>query len=358
MKATTLNVALHHPFIAIVKKYCIPLISTVLILTFSSCASLFNAKYTNFKIITNVPSKLILNGDSLNIEGTNKLVTLDRSKKPFKVTAYTDSVSKTVSVKAVNSFAYWLNIYPSMPFWTGFLIDAKASKRYTYPRIVYINLTKNDSRYLTYQPLSESYHKHSNILKITPLKLIGLVNPAFELSYERKTGNSFSTQIMASFLLPRSVWFNDNDINHDIKGFRVSLEEKFYFKKSAPIGPYIGLEFNYLKNRYKDTWNFGVENVYTDSTYNFTNYADEYGINKQTYSLNFKFGYQQIVKRLSFDIYGGLGLKYKDVVHFDRMNPDDAMEMPRHPNVFYITNRNGRSWTVSIPLNIRIGWTF
>jgi len=358
MKVTTLNVAIHHPFIAVVKRYSIPIFSMVLILILSSCATLFNGKYTNFTIITDVPSKLILNGDSLNYEGTSKLVALNRSKKPFTATAYTDSISKTVSVKAVNSFAFWMNLYPAMPFWTGFLVDAKASKRYTYPRIVYINLTKNDTAYLTYTPLSETFHRYSNILKITPLKLIGLVNPAIELSYERRTDNSFSTQIMGSYLLPRSVWFNDNDNNHDIKGFRVALEEKFYFKKSAPIGPYISLEFNYLKNRYKATEYFGVENIYSDSTYNYTNYADEYGINKQTYSLNLKFGYQKIVKRLSIDFYGGLGIKYKDVVHFDRLNPDDAREMPRHPNVYYIANRSGRSWSVNIPLNFRIGWTF
>lgn len=340
------------------KRYYLPIISAILILTLNSCATLFNSKWTNVTIITSAPSKALLDGKSLNYYGTRKLITIDRSNQPLKITAYNDSVSKTISVKPINSFAYWLNAYPSIHFWTGFCIDTKTGKRYAYPKIVYMDLNKNDNTYLTYIPLNESYHKYSNILKITPLKLTGQINPAIELSYERRTGNSFSTQIMASYLLPKSVWGVSTDFNPDIKGGRVSLEEKFYFKKSAPLGPYFSLEFNYLKNRYRDIWDFGVKNIYSDTTYNFTNYRDEYGINKQTYSLNLKFGYQMIVKRLSLDFYGGLGLKYKDVVHFDRTNPADEMEMPRHPNIYYITNLNGRSWTVSIPLNFRIGWTF
>ena len=144
----------------------------------------------------------------------------------------------------------------------------------------------------------------------------------------------------------------------DIKGFQASIEEKFYFEKSAPAGPYLSFEFKYLKNQYKDIWNFGVKDIYSDSTYNFTNYPDTFGIKKQTYSFNLKVGYQLIYKRLSLDCYGGFGLKYRDVEHFDKIHPEDEMERPRHPNIDYISNRKGKYWTVSIPLNIRIGWTF
>lgn len=113
-----------------------------------------------------------------------------------------------------------------------------------------------------------------------------------------------------------------------------------------------------MKNRYKDIGYFGVKNIYSDTTYNFTNYPDSFGIKKQTYSLNFKLGYQFIFKRLSFDLYAGLGLMRKNVKHFDRIDPSDEMEMPRHPNIYYIANREGKYWAVSIPLNIRIGWLF
>lgn len=325
----------------------------------SSCATMFNSKTTNLTIITNQPSKLVFENDTLEKLSMNKTLTVNRDKKPLILTAFNDTLSHTVKIQSKNSFAYWLNLYPNLHLWTGFIIDTKTKKRYTYPKTIYLDLNKKDSTYLTYLPLENPYdEKSSNIFKITPLKFLGTVNPSIEISYERKTGRIFSTQIMASYLFPMTIMDIGNEFKPNISGFRVSLEEKLYLKKSAPIGPYISFEFNYLKNQYQDVWMFGVENIYSDTTYNYTNYEDTYGINKQTYSFNLKLGYQLITKRLSFDFFGGLGIRYKDVVHFDRINPNDKMEMPRHPNVYYISNKEGKYWTISIPLNVRIGWTF
>nr|WP_290928359.1 hypothetical protein [Haliscomenobacter sp.] len=116
------------------------------------------------------------------------------------------------------------------------------------------------------------------------------------------------------------------------------------------MGRYVGVEFNYLKNQYKDIWYFGVANIYADST-SFNNYPRHFWGKKQTFSFNFKFGPSGDRKRLAFDYYVGFGLKYRDVTHFDRINPSDEMEIPRHPNVHYFKNLEGKSWTVSIPLN-------
>lgn len=319
---------------------------------------MFNSKKTSVTILTSEPSNLVFDNDTIKNLSTSKSFSVDRDNKPLIVTAYNDSLKKTAIIESKNSFAYWLNIYPNFHLWTGFLIDTKTKKRYTYPKTVYIDFATKDSSYSNYKPRDTSYSNQSNILKITPFKIIGLFNPSIELSLERKTGKSFSTQIMASYLLPKGIINISTDFKPDIKGFSASIEEKFYFKKSAPIGPYLSFEFNYLKNQYQSIWNFGVKDIYSDTTFNFTNYPDTFGIKKQTYSFNLKLGYQIIDKRLSIDFYGGVGLRYKDVEHYDRINPKDEMEMPRHPNVYYITNREGKYWTVSIPLNIRIGWTF
>ena len=111
-----------------------------------------------------------------------------------------------------------------------------------------------------------------------------------------------------------------------------------------------------MQNRYENTGRFGSGSVYSDSSH--TNYVDTFRVKKQTYSLNFKFGWQLFVKRVSLDFYMGLGIRYKDVRHFDRIKPEDEMESPRHPNIYYITNLEGKYWTISLPLNFRIGWIF
>ena len=329
-----------------------------IVLILCSCATMFNSKKTSLTIITSKPGSLIIFNDTLKNNAATNVFTVYRDKNPIRLTAFTDSISKTISIKSGNSFAYWLNIYPNLHLWSGFYIDTKTKKRYTYPKTVYIDLAKPDSTYLSYKPLENPYGKYSNIIKITPLKLVDLVNPSIELSYERLTGRSFSTQLMASCLLPINLVGVIKDFNPEIKGFRFSVEEKFYFKKSAPLGPYAGFEFNYLNNQYKDIWNFDVKNTNSGTAYNYTNYSDTFGIKKQTFSFNLKFGYQIITKRLAIDFYAGLGLRYKDVRHFDRINPNDKMEIPGHPNVYYLTNQEGKYWTISIPLNLRIGWTF
>ena len=133
---------------------------------------------------------------------------------------------------------------------------------------------------------------------------------------------------------------------------RVGVEEKYYFKRSAPKGFYSALEFNFLKNRYQDVVSFESgpdrSGIYSDSV----------GIKKQTYSLNVKMGYQVKVRRFVFDFFAGLGLRYKDVRHFDRINPNDRMFIPIELNIPYFVNLEGKRWTISVPLNARVGWAF
>jgi hypothetical protein len=303
-------------------------------------------------IITSEPSSLVIGKDTVKNITTSKLLKVDRNKRPITVKVYKDSLTKTININSKNSIAFWSNL--GFCYGLGMLLDMNNPKRYAYPKTVYINVANKDSSYLTYNPLD----KHLNILKITPLKIVGLDFPSIEISYERRTNRNFSTQLMASYLLPNGLSDIGYEFKPNIKGFRLSIEEKYYLEKSAPFGPYVSFEFNYLNNQYRDVWNFGIKNIYSDTSYNNTNYPDTFGIKKQTYSFNFKLGYQIIVKRLSFDFYAGLGLRYKDVRHFDRINPNDKMEMPRHPNFYYITNLEGKYWTISIPLNVRIGWTF
>lgn len=339
-------------------KHHINIVLLILILAFSSCATLFNAKTTSVTVITSKPSKMILEGRTLNYIGTKKIINVERKKDPLNITVFNDSVTKTVEIASINSSAYWLNLYPNLHLWTGFLIDAKTNKRYSYPSTVYIDLAKNDGTYLTYKPLDKAYSKYSNILKLSPLKMFDLINPSIDLSYERRIGNSLSTQFMVSYLMSNSSGNFGGSYKPNIKGFRVGAEEKYYFKKSANLGSYISFEVNYMKNRYRDISTFGPKYIHGDTTHIFREYADSIGIKKQTYTFNFKYGYQFVLKRLSIDFSTGIGLRYKDVVHTDRINPNDVLISLTQFNFENINNQNGNYWTVIFPLSIKIGWTF
>ncbi len=323
----------HHTFTILV----------ILILTLSSCATLLNSRYTTLNLVTAQPSTVIIGKDTLKDNSSNRAISVIRNTDALKLTLSNDSLVKTVYVEPSNSLAYWANL--CFFYGLGMLVEMDNPKRYTYPSMVYVDLTDDENKYLKFKPFTGVDDEYSNILKLTPLTLGGFVNPAFEITYERRTGKSLSTQLMASFLLPGTV-LDQQNFRNDKKGFRVAIEEKFYFKKSAPFGPYFAFEIDYLNSRGTYNLNFGRL---------FTNTEEIVALKKQNYSFNLKFGYQWIVQRVSFDLYGGLGLRYKNVKYLDGTNSNGNNQ---GTGLFGQLNREGKYWTSSVPLNIRIGYTF
>lgn len=331
------------------KKQLFNSIQLLLVLNLSSCASIFNSRQTHTSIVTNQPSIFTINGEENSQIIKQKEIWIDRTSKPLEIIVESTENKKTVTVNPKNSFMFWANIYN---YGIGMLIDKNNPKRYYYPRTIYIDLQDSLKTYQTYIPNKRINDTLKNQIKFTPFKLIGLMNPGFELAYERKTSSKFSTQFMGSVL------FDYKNSNATLAGFRTSIEEKYFYRESAPIGPYLSFEINYLQKKYYDTWNFGIADIYYNPDYANTNYSDTYGINKKTLSFNFKWGYQTIINRFVFDFYTGLGLKYRDVQHFDRINPSDEMENTPHPNIYLISNREAKEWSISLPLNVKVGWVF
>jgi hypothetical protein len=128
-------------------------ILTILI-SLMSCASMFNSKQTRLRIASNKPFGLVLNQDTIHSFSTEQKIFVFRNKAPLTLTVFTDRLQKTVHVKSKNSLAYWLNLYPNVHLWTGFLIDKNKRKRYTYPKYIYIDAGNTTPSYYTYNPQS------------------------------------------------------------------------------------------------------------------------------------------------------------------------------------------------------------
>jgi hypothetical protein len=153
---------------------------------------------------------------------------------------------------------------------------------------------------------------------------------------------------MASFLFMTNPSNNQNYLSQDIRGFRTAIEEKYYFKKSAPIGYYLALELNYLKKR--------ENSAYSDNGGDYpgpgSGRIDSINLHKQTFTINVKLGYQYFFKRFTLDSYFGIGIRYKDVQYLHGHNPF------RIAGIIPIGEGSGKSWLPVFPLNVRIGWTF
>lgn len=325
-------------------------------LLISSCATLNNPRTTVVKIITSEPARLIVNEDTISAPYQKRFVAVERSRDSLYVTAFNAHKSKSVSIASRNSIAWWGNLYPGM--WPGFLIDRNNPKRYTYPPTVYLDMNDQGKEYKTYKPVDPVYFPYNNILKINPLKAISPIAAGMEIGLEKRISHSLTTQLTGTYLFPNPVWRPSDDIDHQIKGFQGGIEQRSYFKRSAFQGPYLAFDFSYLKTQFKESWLFADSESFVDSTLEYKTYTDTFGIKKQTYSLNLKYGYQFVIKRLTIDMNIGLGVRYKDIVHFDRIKPEDMPESSNEPNFYQLSNKSGKRWTASFPVSIRMGWSF
>jgi hypothetical protein len=327
----------------------------VILASLTSCATIFNKKLQPIEIHTNEPVKVEANNQKIPYEVSQHGILVPRSKQPLHLKLYNNNVEKDFYIHSRLSTAFWLNFIS--PYYTGFLVDWLNQKRFAYPRAIYIDLENKENTYLPYLPFEKIHPGAKGIFKVTPLKAINFVNPGLELSYEWRNNQKFSSQVGVSYISPTSVWDYLVDYEPNMRGFSASFEERYYLKRPSPHGLYLSFELSYLKNNYNAIHYF-IDKDSLNTNYNYNGYRDSIYIKKQTFSMNLKIGYQFFVKRISFDIYLGLGARYKDVRHFDRIRPEDVFESPRHPSIYYISDLEGKYWTASIPLSFKIGWVF
>ena len=212
---------------------------------------------------------------------------------------------------------------------------------------------------LAAQPAADSMVK-VNALKFAPLNLLDFINTSVEVSYERAISQRFSWQISGAYFLPKRVVDWDEDFNNQSKGGRLRVEGRKYFSQNhrALNGYYAAVDLSYLHNNYNAIHHFGEDWYYEPDSIPNIAYFDTVNVRKQTYTLNVKFGQQTALKRLVLDVYVGIGLKYRDVMHRERINPADELSQPRHPNVIHISDREAHGWTISLPINLKLGYVF
>lgn len=298
------------------------------------------------------PAKIILNNDTL-VGNSATMVTMKRQRDRMLIsTLNAQGIMDTVVIFSDLGGKYPLNLLT--PYFIGFLIDWKSDKRFAYPSTIYLENDLPQLSYSTSIPLrgEDLTKKYSS--KFNVVRPFAAVNPAIEFSLERRIYKKFTCQVMGSVILPQSIWYAGSGIDQQMKGYRYALEIRRYFKQPL-YGGFVGFEFNYLNNRYRDMWEFGTY----DTAGVFTNYyIEEFGLHKRTTAFNFIIGLEKKVREQMISMDMGFGIKFKQTLHFDRSNMEDEMARPRHPNVHYFSNLPGNFTIFSFPVNIRIGYIF
>jgi hypothetical protein len=187
-------------------------------------------------------------------------------------------------------------------------------------------------------------------VKVSPFRLLDPVHSGIALSYERRYHKKYATQISG-------MYFTRNNFTRayeNYKGFRFSLEEK-YFLPGGFQNEYFSAEVIYQKNKFNYITSFIHDS--TVSTPSFV-YLDSVQIKRRAAIINLKAGAQFMIKQFVADISVGIGIRFREVVHKDKLYRGDEMLAPRHPNIHYAANREKHDAAFNFPLNIMIGFMF
>ncbi len=185
---------------------------------------------------------------------------------------------------------------------------------------------------------------YKNQIKFSPVRLVDLFNPGIELSYERLYSKRFSTQVSGSYDIDLFGVFGF----HAFHGYRLSVEEKYFFEPTGMRRKYISLDLVLNNNHYNN------ELQYIDTTSNEVK-SEGFTIYRKTFSINLKYGRQIILNRFIIDWCAGIGVKQRNVTDNGRTHI-----YPRAKGIDLLSQLEepGKTVTFNLPLNIKIGYVF
>ena len=209
-----------------------------------------------------------------------------------------------------------------------------------------------------------------NAIFFAPLNLFDIVNPNFQIGYERFVAKKWSLQIEGGIIINHSIpnYVVDlvkgtkiSECPYTSKGFRVKGSIKYVLFDKRKFKFYVSPELFYLRNKSGISRSFVVSDP--DFEYSFdipewewdTGYSQFFYNDEEKMGINFKAGIKLILgKRFFVEPHLGIGLAYRNVIQTGRENPND--EMIYGWGVFDSAAPN--KWVPTLPFNVKIGLRF
>jgi len=206
-----------------------------------------------------------------------------------------------------------------------------------------------------YTAFSQDLYEYKNQIKFSPIRMINLLNPGFELSYERKNGRKFSTQISVAYL----VDCIQTTQHEKYSGYRILLEEKLFHFNYKFFKQYVSLETGYYAVNMISSANFMPKGIdRNDDLYFNSKYEDIFNMNRTGIIVNSKYGVQFLIKRLTFDTNIGFGIIIHNITHSNRLNPDDKWMPSSHTFFYNLMVREGKRLMPNFPFTFKVGYLF
>ncbi|HEX8269627.1 MAG TPA: hypothetical protein VF581_07015 [Flavobacterium sp.] len=120
-------------------------------LSLLSCATIINGPETIVQIKTTKPTRIVHESDTIATKENSASLIVTRSRKPFVFTAITDSLTKKdITVRSRLSGAFFGNLLGyGVP---GMIVDLTNPKRFTYPKLIYLNSADTVNKHYYYDP--------------------------------------------------------------------------------------------------------------------------------------------------------------------------------------------------------------
>lgn len=196
-----------------------------------------------------------------------------------------------------------------------------------------------------------------NQLKIELLRFVNPVNSGVEICYERNYLKGFlATQISGGLL-----YTIDNTIYHKQSGFRVGLQQKWFFTNNKyyqkDIRPYIALIYEFQNSKFDATANF-VDTTLAEPNYSEPENLDSFNGTKIFHTFNIAFGTQFVKNHFIFELTGGIGGKSKVINLYNIDYPTFEMYNGRHGFIYNNSLKEGKSSFVNFIIQLKIGYYF
>tara|TARA_R110001592_G_scaffold65325_4_gene200562 strand:+ start:889 stop:1890 length:1002 start_codon:yes stop_codon:yes gene_type:complete len=319
----------------------------------SSCATVINGRYSQVSIKSDEAINYIYEGDTV-INKLNEPVTFvaRNSREPIAVSIFTEKQSKQVYILPKKATVYWLNTFS--PYLSGYLVDEITGKKWRYPRKVYINMDLPGNSYTPYFPMDSTLLYRKNKIGFNPFSFALAYHPGVEVSYERLHGDKFGTQLSYTHFLSR-----DNEYARNAKGFRLNIEEKYFFRSYEGTRLYLSLAAEFLHKTHDADIDFYTQTASYERFY----FSERTKIEKTFYSLTPHIGIQHYLsKSLVVETYIGLGLRYRKTTH--SWIPDNYTYRVYDPflwewlDIEYVSNKQETRISGNMDLSFKLSWAF
>lgn len=314
-----------------------------------SCATIFNSRKTT-TVYTATPVDVTVNNQKpVHVSNIPFQFEPDKNEKVIPITFAT--MTDTVHYKLYRKLSPWLLMNIITPYMGGFVVDLTNKRRFTFHKNLYVFHDEHTLRIDKDRPESMIAKKRRNAFKWSPVRILNLLDPGLQFSYEYKYLKNMSFEIHATKL------FNMNPVQSYRNAFEVGIEHRYYFSTNPRSRGYFGLETGYYRKEIQRELWFLPEKE--DNSGYRRPYRDDVIVDREKYRVIPKIGYQ-FVSNVGFllEVYGGIGIAKLDIRHRDRDNPKDEWYEDDNNYVMYWRLKQRSDWLPAVALNFKIGYSF